>query len=239
MIQIKGRDANELFRNISRELLAQGQYSSPRKLRTLELRDVWLELKNPRKPIVTLPERKLNMEYLKGELRWYFSGSLTLEDIAKYSSFWKKIANTDGTLNSNYGNLILKEQFFGQSQYEWCVKKLIDDRDTRQAILNYNQPKHKYEENHDFVCTIAQLFRTRTKDDNYPNEPKCYLDSTVMMRSNDLIYGLSYDLPWFCLIQKKLAKELNFYLGEYNHFAASLHVYERHFKMVENMAKSS
>jgi len=137
-----------------------------------------------------------------------------------------QLANKDGTVNSNYGYLANIEKWHGKSQFAWCIDKLRDDINSRQALINYNQPRYKYEGNKDFVCTISQQFITR----------KGKLDSIVLMRSNDLIYGLTYDIVWFTGLQILLAEILDIAVGKYNHYAASLHVYQRHFKMLEDMA---
>lgn len=61
------------------------------------------------------------------------------------------------------------------------------------------------------------------------------------MRSSDVILGLSYDVPAFTIFQELLAKQLSRELGmeidvgTYTHLSASLHIYERHFKMVEKI----
>ena len=225
---IKGSNANELFINASKELITNGKYVSPRGLKTLEIEDAWLILKDPNKTIVTLPERKIDLDYLEGEIAWYLSGSLQVEDIAKHSKFWNNIQNKDGTVNSNYGFLAMKEKHNGKTQYEWCVDRIKEDKDTRQAIINYNQPKHKFEDNKDFVCTLSQQFIIRDRK----------LDTIVNMRSNDLIYGFTYDAPWFAYLQNKLSLALKIEQGSYFHFATSLHVYERHFKMLEEIASA-
>ena len=64
------------------------------------------------------------------------------------------------------------------------------------------------------------------------------LHSSVSMRFNDLIYGFCYDVPYFTLLQKQLAKLLNKQTGSYYHFATSMHVYERHFKMIKKIIKN-
>jgi len=229
MNYIEGYDANNLFIQIANKMLSSGHRNSPRGLETIELSDLWLKLNDPAQAIVTLPERNINMDYLKGELKWYESGSLYVKDIEKHSSFWKKIANNDGTINSNYGYLAKKEQFNDKSQLEWCIDKLLEDSNTRQAVINYNQPRHKYNDNRDFVCTISQQF---IKRDNK-------LDSITLMRSNDLIYGLTYDLPWFTRLQEEVSNKTKIPLGYYNHYTASMHVYKKHFKMLEQIAELS
>lgn len=226
---IKSENVDELFVKTARKLLENGKYTSPRGKMTLELQNVWLELAYPQLCILSLPSRKFNLDYLKGELEWYNSGSLDVKDIAKYSKFWEKLADSNGTVNSNYGFIINKDKFNGISQFEWCLNKLKSDKHTRQAIMNYNQPKHKYNDNKDFVCTISQQF---ILNDNS-------LDSIVLMRSNDFIYGLSYDLPWFTSQQLKLCEELELNVGKYMHYATSLHVYKKHFNMLKNISQDN
>jgi thymidylate synthase len=241
MREIRGRSANELFIKIAGELIDHGETIAPRGLKTRELRDVMLTLDIPRDAICTLDERGLDMDYLEGELEWYKSGSLDVKDIAKHSKFWNKIQNEDGTVNSNYGHFVYHQLVNGQSQsqFDWCMDQIKADPRTRQAVINYNQPMHKFEGNKDFVCTIAQMFRVRFEEGDLIHHPKrLHLDSTVIMRSNDLIYGLSYDLPWFTGVQRDMADKLKMFPGRYHHFAASLHVYEKHFDMLENIANA-
>jgi thymidylate synthase len=57
------------------------------------------------------------------------------------------------------------------------------------------------------------------------------------MRSNDVIFGLTYDMPWFLFLLQEVCKATDQKPGAYAHYAASLHVYERHFKMLEDIAE--
>ena len=63
------------------------------------------------------------------------------------------------------------------------------------------------------------------------------------MRSNDIILGLPYDYACFTLFQEKMLLELKKYypkikMGHYYHFASSLHIYERYYKMMENICNN-
>lgn len=224
-LNISGEDANDIFKQISYHLILTGEKVSPRGLETLELQNVFIELENPKKSVITLPERKLSMKYLKGELKWYMSQDLSIKNIVKYSKFWKKIADKNGMINSNYGNIVFNNNNF---QWDWCIKRLKNDKSSRQALINYNQPKYKYKGNKDFVCTIAQQFLIRNNK----------LDSIVFMRSQDLIYGFSYDIIWFTLLQKWMAREVGVELGKYYQFDTSLHVYKRYFKMIKEVIEN-
>jgi len=223
---IEGNSVNELFIKIAREMLKQDNVQVRRGMKILEIDDCWLILKNPLRYYCDLKSRDMSRKYMRGEMDWYESGSLFVKDIEKFSSFWSNLADPNGTVNSNYGWLTKVEKHNGISQFEWCIKRLKEDKYTRQAIMNYNQPKHKYEGVKDLVCTISQQFIMRNEK----------LDSIVLMRSNDLIYGLTYDIIWFCGLLENLCDILDIEVGRYHHYAASLHVYERHFDMLEKMA---
>ena len=49
------------------------------------------------------------------------------------------------------------------------------------------------------------------------------------------IFGIAYDIPAFTLFQEILAEQLEVGLGSYTHMSNSLHIYERHFEMVEGI----
>lgn len=223
---IEAATTNDAFVAICRALLTDGREVSPRGAKTLEIRNAWISIADPGDGVCTLPARATDETYLAGELGWYMSGSLRVEDIEKHSKFWTKLADSNGTVNSNYGFLAMIEKHGGKSQLEWVIDSLKDDPDTRQAVINYNQPRHKYKGNKDFVCTLTQEFRAADGK----------LDSHTHMRSNDVIFGLTYDLPWFVRLQRMAADAIDMPVGAYSHQASSLHIYERHFEMARQIA---
>ncbi len=54
----------------------------------------------------------------------------------------------------------------------------------------------------------------------------------VNMRSWDLVWGLSYDVPCFTAVQQVLASALRLSLGPYTHVVGSGHIYQRHYDLV-------
>ena len=223
---IEAANTNDAFVAICRALLTDGREVAPRGAKTLEIRNAWVSIADPGDGVCSLPARGTDLDYLAGELDWYMSGSLRVEDIEKHSKFWTKLADSNGTVNSNYGFLALIEKHGGKSQLEWVIDSLKDDSDTRQAVINYNQPRHKYKGNKDFVCTLTQEFRAANAK----------LDSHTHMRSNDVIFGLTFDLPWFVRLQRMAADAIGLPVGEYSHQASSLHIYERHFERARQIA---
>lgn len=227
MFQFKDTTANNLFIQIAQTLLKDGIIIAPRGLKTIELYNVWINLTHPNNCLVTLKERCIDQNYLNGEMEWYLSGDLNVNGIGKYSKFWFNICNLDGTVNSNYGFFVFKQIMpNNKSQFEWCVQSILKDPNTRQAVINYNQPIHKYEDNKDFVCTMSQHFKQHDG----------VIDTTVIMRSNDLIYGLTYDINWFVYVLSQLCKSTGYQMGQYYQFTSSLHVYEKHLDMLNSIS---
>jgi thymidylate synthase len=180
--------------------------------------------------------QSIRIQLLAAELVWYFAGDRGIEYITRYAKFWEHIASLDPetkkpVVNSAYGDLIFrKKNQYDYSQYHWAFESLANDKDTRQAIMHFNMPLHQYEGNKDFVCTLHGMFMIR---DNK-------LNLTVSMRSNDAILGTPTDIPFFCTLQrhmfyhlKPLYPELE--LGTYKHQVHSMHVYERHFDLINEM----
>lgn len=208
--------------------------TSPRGKKVREYLNTCIEIENPYENLFNNEIRGIPRKYLARELLLYFSGRNDIEGFSHASSFWNKIKNDDDTVNSAYGNLIFeKKNALWEnkyiSQWEWAKNSLINDKDSRQAVMHYNLPEHQNNHIKDFVCTMANQFFIR---DN-----KLYL--TTYMRSNDLLKGVCFDFSFFMLLMQCMrAQLLTFYpnleLGTYNHISASLHTYEEDFEILTN-----
>jgi len=189
---------------------------------------------DPRSNLFLNEARSIPNRYLGGELLWYFTGDNTLEVISKYSGFWSNIANPDGTLNSAYGDLIFKRSnCHGMTQWTWAYEQLVKDKDTRQAIMYFGRPDFQYTENKDFVCTCFGQFFIRENT----------LSFHLTMRSNDVIKGTTFDIPFFTLLQQNMyvllkEKYPELKLGNYIHNVMSLHLYERDYELAAKMLET-
>jgi Thymidylate synthase. len=182
--------------------------------------------------------REPNYDYAKREIKWYESQSLFVKDIpGDVPKIWQMCADKDGKINSNYGWCIWSDE--NGNQFKHCVDRLMDDHYTREACMIYNRPTMQVDCNangmHDFMCTYStQHFL------NEVDESKFSLDYTVFMRSCDAVYGycndkLWHDYVWDYLIEALKSKGLSVTKGKMIWNAASLHVYERHFKFLEGI----
>jgi thymidylate synthase len=213
---------------------------APRGLKIKEITDYSFKILNPVAETIVTRDTERNAviaDYTEKETILYDSCTNRVEDFAKASKFWNHLANPDGTVNSAYGYLIWKNRSHG-SPYEshlkdttevfprtpwvWALESLKRDKDTRQAILRFSLPEHAWMGVKDFTCTMHGNFLIR--DDK--------LHLSVVMRSNDLMKGLVYDLPWFISLLDKMVEELkptypSLEKGTYTHLSHSMHIYEK------------
>lgn len=64
------------------------------------------------------------------------------------------------------------------------------------------------------------------------------LDCFVNMRSNDVIWGVPYDVFSFTSLQEILANDLKVDLGTYHHYVSSMHIYDYHYELANKIVSS-
>lgn len=218
-------NSKTIFSRIFFDLEEKGIEVSPRGQLIKEIENYKYELP-PYVRFCNFKDRKLSISYLKKEFLWYLKGDKFDTSIAEHAKMWKSIINEDGSINSNYG-----QYFFGEEkQFDVVVETLKKDKDSRRAAIVLLNKYHLNSKTNDVPCTYALSFRIR---DNK-------LNMTVHMRSQDSIFGMGNDAPAFSFIHEMTLNALReFYpdlrYGIYTHFADSFHVYEKHFKMMEDM----
>lgn len=235
---IKTNDVLEIFKNKYKNNIFRTIGNAVQQSKTIEIQNVQFEVDKPW--IVREP----NEEYFQRELKWYQTESLNVNDIPDGApKMWKSCATPDGYINSNYGWMIWSKD--NCEQYKHCLQKLIEDPHTREACMIYNRPSMQEEYNkngmHDFCCTYAvQCFL------NEDNSGRYHLKYIVYMRSNDAVFGFDNDALWHMHVQERLARDLFSNIPTLTGIAGpiicdpivwnagSLHVYERHFKFLED-----
>tara|TARA_B110000208_G_scaffold187177_1_gene244821 strand:+ start:2282 stop:3136 length:855 start_codon:yes stop_codon:yes gene_type:complete len=220
-------DFSNTFQEVISNIEQHGDISKPRDLEVKELLLAHLSI-DPRRPIADFKSRAFNWKYFAGEMAWYLHRDTDVDYIGQYSGMWSTLTNP-GTneINSNYGALVINDEQIG-----WVVDSLLADKNSRQAIMFFNQPKFQFKGNKDFVCTMYGNFFIRNNK----------LNMKIQMRSNDIFYGLTFDAPFFSflmqtvyLILKKNDQYKDLELGTYHHYADNIHFYERHFELANKI----
>ena len=212
-------DIDKIYFDVCKDLL-----HAPKVANTRELNNVKLQLTDIGRNVVSI--RGISRAYLFAELLWYFTARNDVKFIGTFASMWKRLSDDGKTCNSAYGYLMRKE--YGFDQITTIIDLLKNDPDSRRAVINLNVPNENVLGTNDEPCTIALQFMIRHEQ----------LHCTGMMRSNDIWFGLPYDIAFFTELQKYIADELGVGYGKYTHFVTSLHMYDRDeekiAKIVEN-----
>lgn len=214
------------------KLVANAPEISSRGSKSRNIHNVAVVL-NAAEPVITnFAHRKMNLAYAKREWLWYLGADPKDDSICEYATAWKKLQQEDGTFYSNYGQYLFGKSEGQASQFEYVIRTLKEDPQSRRASMVLLKAEHLYPANTDTVCTYAINF--------FINQG--YLEMTVMMRSNDVIWGFTNDA--FCFWQlylfvysvlKATVPDLKY--GTYTHMANSMHVYERHYKMISDILR--
>ena len=144
--------------------------------------------------------------------------------MGELASIWNDIKDEHGHVESNYGTYIFGEQ------WEWVVTELESDPESRRAVIAIYANGHKYSNEKDHPCTMSLQFLIRNER----------LHLIWNMRSSDLVFGFCNDM--FCagmILQLMLNEldEMDLRLGDITFNLGSLHIYERHFKMIFKASK--
>ena len=180
---------------------------------------------------------EVNEDYVKRELEWYRSLSLSVNDIPGGApAIWKQVADKNGLINSNYGWCIYSEE--NGYQFTKVVDELVKSPLSRRATMIYIRPTmhedYCRDGMSDFMCTYSTQYYIREGQ----------LEASVFMRSNDAVYGYKNDFAWQRYVQKEVLESINrkantvYALGNLYWNAGSLHVYERHFDLVKQWDES-
>ena len=181
---------------------------------TKALFNVGFTILEPKARIITSVKRDWKHKYAEAEWQWYLSGNRNISKLGeiygKTPEIWKRMANANGDVNSNYG-----WQWKRNNQIDYVIDLLKRQPDTRQAVITILDMKEHDTFTFDTPCTYAIQFTI----------VKNRLNMCVTMRSNDLWYGFCNDQYQFSKLQEMMSNELEIEIGTYYHFAHNLHLY--------------
>jgi thymidylate synthase len=174
--------------------------------------------------------------YVDAELHWYKSMERNIKNYPKIGDnpIWQRCATEDGNVNSNYGWCVFSPE--NGNQYNKAVQALLKDSWSRQSTCIYIRPEMHdicqdgIHARYDFICTFCTHHFIR---DNK-------LEYIVYMRSNDIEFGLPYDLAWHQYLYKNMLNDIivagdysdnsvfkNLGVGKIHWHASTLHKYEK------------
>jgi thymidylate synthase len=213
MMTVSARSATDLFTIAASQVLTDGGPTEPRGLPTVEVLGAELRLEEPRRRLVHVPQvRRLNPAFAIAEAVWILSGS----DEPWIYDFNRQLTRyaDDGILQGAYGPR-LRRWRGTVDQLDVVRRKLLDDPDTRQAVIQLFDPERDHRGHKDVPCTLGFRFFLR--------DGRLHMHTT--MRSQDLWLGFPYDVFTFSVLHELMAGWVGADLGEYRHTIDSLHLY--------------
>lgn len=214
---IEGRYLDEVMRKLYSELSESTDTFEASKGKGRDLLCPKIVLKDPRARVSATATRGRPISAL-AEFCWYMAGSANLDFIRFYLPEYPPEGAT-GVLEEAYGPRLIGTGEFGHlvNQIQRVISRLREKPDTRRAVISILEPSDLEPGRAEAPCTIAlQFIRRRER-----------LHLVAIMRSNDAYLGFPHDVFCFTMIQELVARSLGIRVGEYHHFATSLHLYEK------------
>ena len=205
------KNANEVFKYFKWQIPEYGiQFDD-----TQALFNVGFYIESPMDNLIVDQDRNWKWDYAEAEWQWYLTGMPNIKILGelygKVPEIWKRMADKEGWVNSNYGY-----QWKRENQLENVITMLKENPRTRQATISIYDGKEMDKYDNDTPCTYAIQFTIVGQK----------LNMCVTMRSNDLWYGFCNDQYCFSKLQELVATETGLLIGSYYHFAHNLHLYD-------------
>lgn len=212
-------DFRDEYQHVVDAVIAGGRDVAPRGIATREVLDAVLVIQDPTNVLLTGIGRRLNTRLAALESLQVIGGFIDPQLMVKAAPGTEQFMDHGAFLGA-YGPRI-------RAQLPKVVQRLRDDPHTRQAVLTIWDPLPDLHVDgiKDYPCTVFLQFLIR--DDK--------LVMHTSMRSNDLWWGVSYDVPMFTALQLTIANVLGIEPGPYHHHAVSMHVYKRDFEAIAGL----
>lgn len=217
-----GDSADDVWSQAAAELLSCPDYTHDgRRGRTREILPCALRIKDPRQRWVLSRRPPYNPAFGLVEFVWMVTGKNESQVLNYWNPGLPKYSGDGSYYHGAYGYRLRHE--FGVDQIRRAYDVLSNVPQSRQVVLQIWKPDIDMPGadgepvSPDIPCNVISLLKVR---DNR-------LHWTQIMRSNDIMRGLPYNIIQFTMLQEVMAGWLGCELGEYFHFSDSLHVYER------------
>jgi thymidylate synthase len=214
------------YPRLIRLLKDDGVEKSSRNGDTLEIEDMMITVKDPRRTLPVGMGAAFNRDLYLLEAAQLVAGRSEPELMWKVAPNTRQFAEENGQFWGAYGPRT-------NPQFDVAVDRLAKNHDDRQVIVTF------WDKN-------ADLFRTDPPKKDHPctlhmrfGITNGVLTTSTVMRSNDVNWGFKYDLPVFCTIHLTMAAVLNVEPGVYTHHAHSFHMYDRDRERMNNIISRS
>lgn len=214
--------AADAFRS-SNWVYDQGSRAGP----TREILHVGFSVADPRQRWVVSREPPLNLAFALAEVVWIMAGRRDLAFLEFWNSKYPEFAGPGPDLHGAYGYRLRRH--LGIDQLERAFHALSNNVATRQVVLQIwdsriDMPaRNGSPASCDIPCNVVAMPKIRDGK----------LEWLQVIRSNDMVLGVPYNIVQFTSMQEVLAGWLGVECGSYNQVSDSLHVYDSHWNKLK------
>ena len=208
---------------------------------TKEIHPAIITLDDPTARLVTSYGRPVNVAFALAEVLWILNGREDVGMLAAYNSQISNYSDDGVVFNAAYGARLRRSHHV--DQLEDIIATLRNDPSSRQAVMAIWHPA----KDKGWLTTLEGEFVRLSGDHEFgpiPRQTKdraCNLLSHAMIRdgkldwlqvqrSNDALWGTPYNWIQWTYVMEFVAQQVGVRLGQFVHFANSLHVYEHQFE---------
>jgi thymidylate synthase len=216
-----GTSANDAWLQAAEHFRRQAapETQSSRAGDTLEALHVGISVSEPAQRWVIGRSPPINPAFALAEVIWIMTGRHDAQFLNYFNARLPEFAGATPTYPGSYGFRL--RHHHGLDQLTRAYEALRANPNTRQVVLQIWDAKADLPHasgapaSADIPCNITSILKVRDGK----------LEWLQIMRSNDLMRGLPYNLVQFTTLQEILAGWLGLEIGTYNHISDSLHVY--------------
>lgn len=169
--------------------------------------------------------RRTRPHIAAAETAWCFMGHRNLRWLQKHTAIWNTFADEDGDIAEAYGHRWRRA--FNYDQIQIAIARLRADHSDRRVWISSWDPR-------------CDLLNFGQKTVPCPvgftlSMSNMRLNSTLMIRSSDVVIGLPLDVMRHALVMRAFANSLNAHLGYMRVTLAHPHIYESQWDIAHMM----
>lgn len=214
-----GITADEVYCDIFKKLEKYGKVVFGRNGQAKELTHVCLSIADPTQRWIEKRKPIISPAFAIAELVMIMNGCDEAGIINAWNPALPKFQGKYDRYPGAYGKRLRSS--FGVDQINKAYEALNNNPESRQVVMeiwkpDIDLPRNEGKPNNDDIpCNICSMLKIRDGK----------LLWTQIMRSNDIVFGLPYNILQFTFLQEIIAGWLNVEVGEYMHISDSLHMY--------------
>lgn len=216
----------DAYNRLGRMLNTLGEIESSRNgpVKTLP-GPIMVMFNDPRKRVLFDAARDANPFFHLMEALWMLAGRNDTAFVQQFNSNITSYSDDGTSFNAAYG--YRWSRHFGYDQLDEAVAMLKANPDDRRVVVGMWDPNNDLgSSSKDIPCNTQIMFRI----------VKGVLNMLTTNRSNDLIWGLcGANYVHMSIMHEWVSAAVGVPLGTWHHVSNNLHVYERHWKLIQGI----